>query len=269
MDMFDFFSFEWYPFDDVCGDQAAQLAEHPRLMTDILRRQDQAGLPADVPKVITEYGFSSFAGQVELELPGAIVNSETATQFLALGGDVSYFYGLEPNWVFQEEEGKPCNTWGNLMLFQFYDQFQIRPIATFHALQLVTKEWVMPEPGKHTVYPATTDVRNDKDQELVTAYAVRRPDGRLAVMAFNKDPQRSVNLNVRLTGQAGSATLTGPVEVIQYSGEQWRWYDEKGQGNGGFPELDEPPARTSVPTGQTSISLPPYSISVLRSAPSG
>jgi hypothetical protein len=127
----------------------------------------------------------------------------------------------------------------------------------------------MPEPGKHTVYPATTDVRNDKDQELVTAYAVRRPDGRLAVMAFNKDPQRSVNLNVRLTGQAGSATLTGPVEVIQYSGEQWRWYDEKGQGNGGFPELDEPPARTSVPTGQTSISLPPYSISVLRSAPSG
>ena len=109
-------------------------------------------------------------------------------------------------------------------------------------------------------------MRNDKGQPLVTAYAVRRPDGRIAVMAFNKDPGRSVNLKVQLTGQ-GPSILPGPLDLIQYSGEQWRWYDEKGQGNGGFPEVDEPPVRTGVPTGQTSISLPPYSISVLRSAP--
>ena len=79
-------------------------------------------------------------------------------------------------------------------------------------------------------------------------------------MAFNKDPSRSVNLKVQLTGQ-GPSILPGPLDLIQYSGEQWRWYDEKGQGNGGFPEVDEPPVRTGVPTGQTSISLPPYSIS--------
>jgi hypothetical protein len=160
LELFDFFSFEWYPFDDVCADPAVPLAQHPTLLRDIVRRQEEAGLPPEVPKVITEYGYSSFAGQVELEMPGSIVNAETAAQFLALGGDTSYFYGLEPNWVFQEDEGKPCDTWGNLMLFQYHDDFRIRPVATLHASQLVTGQWIQAGDGRHDVHAATTDLRS-------------------------------------------------------------------------------------------------------------
>jgi hypothetical protein len=160
LELFDFFSFEWYPFDDVCADPAVPLAQHPTLLRDTVRRQEEAGLPPEVPKVITEYGHSSFAGQVELEMPGSIVNAETAAQFLALGGDTSYFYGLEPNWVFQEDEGKPCDTWGNLMLFQYHDDFRIRPVATLHASQLVTGQWIQAGDGRHDVHAATTDLRS-------------------------------------------------------------------------------------------------------------
>lgn len=267
MDMFDFFSFEWYPFDDVCGDQAAQLAEHPAMLADLMRRQEDAGLPKDIPKIITEYGYSSFAGKVELELPGSIVNSETAAQFLAIGGDVSYFYGLEPNWVFQEEEGKPCDSWGNLMLFQFYDEFQIRPVATFHALQLVTKQWVSPDGGRHTVYPAAGAVTNAKGQPLVTAYTVRRPDGRLAVMLFNKDPKRPVNVRIQLSSK-GKVALPGKLDLYQYSSEQWVWYDEKAARSHGFPKKDKPPAETTVGTHLGGVvTLPPFSISVARTGP--
>jgi hypothetical protein len=233
-----------------------------------LRRQEAAGLPPSVPKVITEYGYSSFAGQVELELPGSMVNAETAAQLLTLGGTASYFYGLEPNWVFQEEEGKPCDTWGNLMLFQFHDDFKIRPIATFHASQLLTKQWIEPGTGRHDLYTATGSIVNADKDPLVTAYPVRRPDGRMSVLLFNKDPKRTLTVRLQQTTGGRTGTVPGPVDVYRYSAEQWHWYDEKGKGNGGFPEKNLPPERSVQRRGDV-VTLPPYSISVVRTGARG
>jgi hypothetical protein len=202
-------------------DPAVPLAQHPTLLADIVRRQEAAGLPPEVPKVITEYGYSSFAGQVELEMPGSIVNAETAAQFLALGGDASYFYGLEPNWVFQGDEGKPCDTWGNLMLYQYHDDFEIRPVATLHASQLVTGPWIRTGDGRHDVHAATTDLRSADGHPMVTAYVLRRPDGRLSVLLFNKDPARTVTVALRTGSAAANAPLAGGLELFSYSGEQW------------------------------------------------
>jgi hypothetical protein len=246
------------------------LAEHPKLLAGILQRQEASGLPRDVPKIITEYGYSPFGGQVELELPGAMIDAETAVLFFMLGGETSYFYGLEPNWVFQEEQGKPCDTWGNLMILQFYDDFKIRPLATFRVAQLLTKQWIQPGTDRHTVYPAVGNLVNKDNDPLVTAYAVRRPDGRLAVMLFNKDANRS--LTVRLQWSAGGATkaVAGPIDVYQYSSEQWDWVDEKGEGNGGYPARDDLPAESVLQEGQGAIvTLPPYSVSVLRTRGDG
>ena len=47
MDDFNFFSFEWYPFDDVCADPAKPLPSNPQLLADIMRRQEAAGLPPE------------------------------------------------------------------------------------------------------------------------------------------------------------------------------------------------------------------------------
>lgn len=259
MAYFNFFSFEWYPFDNVCADPATALAKHPAMLADILRRQEKAGLPRDIPKIITEYGYSSYAAQVELELPGAMVNVESALQFLALGGETSYFYGLEPNWVFQEDEGKRCDTWGNLMLFQFYDDWQIRPMVTFHAAQLVTRQWAQPGGGDHAIFRASSDILDSAKRPLVTAYAARRPDGKLAVLLLNKDPKRTHT--VRLV--AGGADLDAAADVYQYSGAQWQWVSQQGKGNGGYPLRNDPPAHTRVGSAEVIV-LPPYSITVVR-----
>lgn len=252
MDDFDFFSFEWYPFDDVCEDPAGPLARHPAMLTDVLRKQEEAGLPKDMPKVITEYGYSAFAGLPEVELPGAIINAETVGLLLALGGESSYLYGLEPDDVYQEDESKPCNSWGNLMLFQFVKDKPVRPMPTYHVAKMLNKHWAQPGTGRHTVHLASCDLKT-----AVTAYALRRPDGRLSVLVLNKDPRKAVT--VRLSRD--QRHVAGDLDLFQYSPLQWNWVAHpRGES---YPDRDLPPFRTTVDDGRPVV-LPPYSVTVVR-----
>jgi hypothetical protein len=261
MDDFDFFSFEWYPFDDVCEDPAGPVARHPAMLTDILRKQEAAGLPPEVPKVITEYGYSAYAGQPEVEMPGAIINAETAAQLFTLGGETSYLYGLEPDDVFQEDEGKPCNSWGNLMLFQFVAGEPVRPIASFHVAQMVNKHWAQPGTGRHTVYTATCGLRTTGGHPMVTAYPVRRPDGRLSVLLLNKDPGRPVTVRLARTTNGAQRPVEGELDLFQYSPLQWNWLAHpRGES---YPDRALPPYRSTVDEGKAII-LPPYSVTVVR-----
>ncbi|GAA1042381.1 hypothetical protein GCM10009557_68290 [Virgisporangium ochraceum] len=257
MEDFDFFSFEWYPFDDVCENPAGPLARHPAMLTDIVKRQEAAGLPPDIPKVITEYGYSAYAGLPEVELPGAIINAETVGLLLALGGESSYLYGLEPDDVYQEDESKPCNSWGNLMLFQFVKDKPVRPLPTYHVAQMLNKHWAQPGTGRHTVHLATCNLKTKDNHPQVTAYALRRPDGRLSVLLLNKDPRKPVT--VRLARDR--KPVTGDLDLFQYSPLQWNWVAHpKGES---YPDRDLPPFRSTVEDGRAVI-LPPYSVTVVR-----
>ena len=218
--------------------------------------------------MITEYGYSSFAGQVELELPGAMINAETAALFLALGGETSYYYGLEPNWVFQEKEGAKCNSWGNLMMLQFYDNWKIRPLAAFYAARLVNEHWVLEGEGDHTVHTATGDLHNTKGEPLVTAYALRRPDGSLGVLLFNKDPDRTFTVRLMHKTDGDHEVVDGHLELAQYSAQQYQWHSSQGEGNGGHPKPNQPPSTSVIHAdANATFTLPPHSISVAVTQP--
>ncbi|GAB3344493.1 hypothetical protein [Modestobacter lapidis] len=265
---FNFFSFEWYPFDDVCADTAQPLQDNPRLLADILRKQEEAGLPPEIPTVITELGYSAFAGQPEVELAGAILNTETTAKFLELGGDTVYFYGLEPNWVFQEDEGRPCDTWGNLMLWQFYDEWETRPVAAFHGAHLVNTVWVQPGDGTHEVLATeVASTATGQGDPAVTAYALRRPDGRLSVLMFNKDPQQSTSVRLETLEGAEREVVTGSVDVAQYSGLQYQWDPTQGTDSRGRPSRNDPPFRETLEAAEGAVvDLPPSSITVVTMA---
>ena len=66
LDDFGFFSFEWYPFDEVCEPPKEQLVEQPVLMQEAFARLDREGVPRTIPWIISEYGYSSFAGRVDV-----------------------------------------------------------------------------------------------------------------------------------------------------------------------------------------------------------
>lgn len=262
---FNFFSFEWYPFDEVnVRNPSTQLIAAPDMMRKILLSLQKNGLSSSIPWYLTEYGYSVFASQTEMELAGALLNAEIVAQFLTLGGNRAYFYGYEPNELIQEKD----TSWGNLMLFLADDNHHIKARnATYWGARLLTQEWVKPGKGLHALYPALSNMQNAKGQSTVTAYAVNRPDGKWAVLIINKDPKQTKEVRVQFHVVASEDVKTlkklkGPIELIQYSQTQYRWHPNKSLG---YAKPNIPPAYKIVETDEL-ILLPASSLTIVRAA---
>jgi len=252
---FDFFAFEYYPFDEVCTDAAPQLLEIPQRLRAMLSSLHSDGVPSEIPWLMTEFGYSVFAGRHEVDIEGALFHADTVGMFLAAGGSKAYLYGYEPNYLTDELK---CS-WGNLMMLQMNNGGQkLNRLSMYYSARLLTNDWMQPVAGIHEVYPVTIDPEN----AAVTAYAVRRPDKQWALLTINKDPQRSAQLGVQFTSSSGASVerFTGEVDIAQFSRDQYRWQDD---GPNGRPILSEQPAHTQRAAAQY-YELPPYSVSVLR-----
>ena len=259
---YSFFSFEWYPFDEVCEPVAPQLASAPNLMANALRVMEQRGLSRDIPWIISEYGYSAFAARAEISIEGALLNADIVGKFLTLGGNQAFLFGYTPAFVGRDF---PC-TAGNNMLFSMNAEGKIEHrFATYFGARLLTQEWLQPGSEVHQIYPASSNVRNARGEELITAYAVHRPDGLWSVLLINKDPERAFQTNVIFRNAAsGSNALEGGVDIFQYSSKQ---YLLGGPAANPYPiRADEPEHRViqSSRLKPAKISLPPYSLTVVR-----
>jgi hypothetical protein len=260
---YSFFSFEWYPFDDVCAPVAPQLASAPKLLENALREMERRGLSRQIPWIISEYGYSAFAARAAIDIEGALLNADIVGEFLTLGGDQVFLFGYTPGAVGRDF---PCTAGGN-MLFSMDEDGDLRHrFATYFGARLVTEEWLQPGNEVHEVYRATTDARNSKGDELVTAYTVHRPDGLWSVLLINKDPQRSFMTNVifRKASSESKGGLYGSLDVYQYSGRQ---YLLGGPPKNPYPVKADEPEHSVIEASllrPIQISLPPYSLTVIR-----
>src|SRR5262249_18801452 len=151
-----FFSFEWYPFDDVCDPVPPQLAQAPGMMRASLAEMSRRGLSHNIPWIISEYGYSAFASRAEIGIEGPLLNADIVGQFLSLGGDQSFLYGYTPGQVSKEVE---C-TAGNNMLFAMDNDGNITDrFATYFAARLLTGEWLGPTDEVHEMY--STSLRSE------------------------------------------------------------------------------------------------------------
>jgi hypothetical protein len=255
---FSFLSFEWYPFDDVCAPTAPQLRVAPRRLLDGLRRLEAEGVPPAMPKVIAEYGYSAFAAQAQVSLPGALLDADIVGTFLGHGGSAAYLYGYEPTEL-DREPG--CDAWGNNALFLSTPERRIRyRLATFFAMRMLTHHWLQPGDGEHAQLLVTTDAPTVNGDALVTAYAVGRPDGTHSVMLINKDRGRSYSARIRLGPGARLAPL---LDEWQLSTAEYRWHPD---GPRGHPSPDGPELHRALRS-KDAIVLPPYSLTVLSERP--
>ena len=255
---FDFFSFEYYPFDDVCADAAPQLLEVPSRLFTTISSLRKDGVPSQIPWFMTEYGYSVFAGRHEVEIEGALFMADTVGSFLALGGDRAYLYGYEPNYLVDELK---CS-WGNLMMLQLSPTTEsLNRLSGYYSAQMITREWMQPSSGSHEVFPVHIQ-GSDAETLPLTAYAVLRPDRRWALLTINKDPRRFARLSVRfkVSEKEPAKAFTGRVEIVQFSRKEYQWHEE---GRNGHPVRSGPPAK-SLSRASEYYTLPPYSLTVLR-----
>jgi hypothetical protein len=256
---FDFFSFEFYPFDNICADAAPQLLEIPKRLAAMMTSLRADGVPTRIPWLMTEYGYSVFAGRHEVDIEGALFDADTVGTFLTLGGSKPYLYGYEPNYL--QDELK-CS-WGNLMMLQLNpNSDQLNQLSSYHAAQLITKEWIQPTNEIHEILPVTVTQRKPMLPRAVTVYAVRRPDKQWALLAINKDPKRTARLTAQFKFCAAQrqVSFAGDVDVIQFSRDQYLWHDD---GANGYPSRSLPPMH-STQKASSFHDLPPYSLTVLR-----
>ena len=216
-----FFSFEHYPYDP-CKTPWGMLYDEPELVSHIMQVWHEDGIPADMPMFITEGNLSSGASETYQDIFAGVWLADYIGSFLNAGGKGVYFFHYLP---LQMEPG--CNSSpGTFGMFTVDANYQIQqPLAQFFVAQLINLEWVQPGGSEHHVFAAKSDVSDGAGHELVTAYAVKRPDGTWAVLAVNRDQQNAHRVRIAFDGPADKeSAFAGSVEVSTFGSSQYQWH---------------------------------------------
>jgi F5/8 type C domain-containing protein len=277
-----FFSFEHYPYDP-CRTPWGVLYDEPELVSHIMKVWHEDGIPADLPMFITEGNLSSGASETYQDTFAGVWLADYIGSFLNAGGKGVYFFHYLP---LQMEPG--CNgSPGTFGMFTVDGNYQIQQqLAQFFVAQLINLEWVQPDGGEHQVFSAQGDLEDGAGHELVTAYAVKRPDGQWSVMAVNRDQQNTHHERIAFNGPADSVSgFSGPVEILTFGSAQYQWHPARTrfmahaeQAGGrttvtytaGSADPDGPIARAKrSATRDTQFEIPAASVVVIRGRISG
>src|SRR5437667_385022 len=97
------------------------------------------GVLSNIPWLMTEFGYSVFAGRHEVDIEGALFHADTVGTFLSSGGRKAYLYGYEPDYVTDELK---CS-WGNLMMLQMLNISKtLNRLSMYYSALLITKDWM-------------------------------------------------------------------------------------------------------------------------------
>jgi hypothetical protein len=237
-----FFSFEHYPYD-ACKIPWSSLYDEPQLVSHILQVWRDDGVPKDIPFLITEGNLSSGASETFMDIFSGLWLADYVGSFLTAGGNGVYYFHYLP---LPTEHG--CNnspgTFGFLSVDRQYNIQQ--PLAQFFVSQLINLEWVLPGDQLHDLFPANSDISDGAEHTLVTAYAVKRPDGQWSLMLVNRDQNNAHKVKIAFERRSGqdSSSFEGPVEISIFGKDQYHWH----------PGLERPAGHAEYPAQQGVIS---------------
>jgi hypothetical protein len=127
---------------------------------------------------------------------------------------------------------------------------------------MINNEWVTHRSGTHHLYSVDIGIEDAAGNDLVTSYAVRRPDGQWALLIINKDRENAQPIRVAFAGSGQAGHFSGAVHMVTFGSEQYVWHGEDATAHAD-PNL--PPVVSSVDASeQTVFTLPKASVTVLR-----
>jgi hypothetical protein len=271
-----FFSFEHYPYDP-CKTPWGVLYDEPELVTHIMQVWHEDGVPPDMPMFITEGNLSSGASETYQDIFAGVWLADYIGSFLNAGGKAVYFFHYLP---LQMEPG--CNSSpGTFGMFTVDANYQIQqPVAQFFVAQLINLEWVQPNGGEHQVFSAKGDLQDGAGHDLVTAYAVKRPDGKWSVMVVNRDQENGHKVRISFGAAGEKNGFVGAVEVSIFGSAQYQWHPAQtrfmahAENSGertivptskGWADPDGPIVRTEITAEKSTLyDLPAASVVVIR-----
>ena len=261
LSQYSFFSFEWYPFDDVCAAPAGQLAQATGMMDWAFADMRCRGLPRQLPWIISEYGYSAFTSRAGIGIEGALLNADIVGRFLIQGGDQAFLYGYAPD---QPATEVACTTGGNMLFLMDHDGNITNRFATYFGARLLTEEWLGAPDASHELYEVTLRPRQRRGESLLTAYAVYRPDGLWSLLIINKDSRAAYNIKLEFLNESTGKTIPfqAPADLYQFSEEQYQLSADK---SNPYPIKSLPPVHQLLEKPDlATIRLPSYSLTVIR-----
>jgi hypothetical protein len=256
----DFMSFEHYPLNP-CEINWSDLYREPELVGGILKIWREDGVPANVPLMNTESNVSWSLTDPMQDLFAGLWLADSVGAFLTQGGPGAVYYHSP----IQPEPLRPgCQAWSTYGNFVADQKLEIKQhTAQYFASQMLNLDWVKHGAGTHQLYPASGDLCDDAEHQLITAYAVKRPDGDWSLLLINKDPSNAheVNLAFENNGKAVANGFTGQVNVVTFGTAQYVWHSS---GPTSHADPDGPAKRSTVAWQQgQKIRLPKASVTVL------
>jgi hypothetical protein len=249
---FTFFSFEHYPFlNRRASTKWEDLYKEPGFVSHIIQAWKDNGLPPGVPFFMTEGNFGG--GAPATDLKAGLWLADYVGSMMTGGAGGTYFFHYIPS---------PGGGGNFLMLNRDYSVRAYPP--QYLASQVISREWVQPVDRTHKLYKVTSDVKDSTGNELVSAYAVERPDGQWAVMVVNKDHDNDHPVKVTFADSETRRNryFTGTLDRVSLSGAEYQWH---GDLNTGHPDPDGPARTTKIDGGpNATYQIPKASIIVLR-----
>jgi F5/8 type C domain len=255
-----FVSFEHYPLDP-CNINWSDLYRERQLTEGTLKAWRDDGVPMSVPLMNTESNVSWSLTDPMQDLFAGLWLADSVGSFLSLAGPGGAYYHspIQP-----EPLRSGCHAYSTYGNFVADEKLDIKGhTAQYFASQLLNLDWVKHGGGVHQLFPASGDLQDESKRDLITAYAVNRPDGEWSLLIINKDPSNAheVNLSFENAGKAVAAGFSGTVKMVTFGAAEYVWHPS---GATSHADPDGPPKRGDVDwkDGQ-KVLLPKASVTVL------
>jgi hypothetical protein len=255
-----FVSFEHYPIAP-CDVNWSDLYREPERTRTVLRAWREDGVPQNIPLMNTESNLSWELTEPMQDVLAALWLADSVGSFFEFAGEGAVYYHSP----IQPETLRPgCRGYSTYGNFIADGELSIKQYSSqYFASQMINLDWVQHGSGEHRFHPAASDMRDDAGNQLVTAYAVSRPDGRWSLLIVNKDPSNAHSLGIRFADEDGGPArrFGGQVSLKTFGAEQYVWHPAGAESRA---DPDGPPAASSLEAKpDTQFSLPRASITVL------
>jgi hypothetical protein len=258
-----FVSFEHYPFQP-CDITWKSLYAEPRLMKHILEVWRQDGVPREVPLMVTESHVAAALTGPMSTIFAALWLADNIGSFFEGGGAAFHHSPIQPQAV--EHGCLGSATWSNFISDQDYNITGYTSL--YFAAHLINQAWVQHRSGVHRMFPSSIEIKDPAGNELVTSYALLRPDGMWSLMLVNRDENSPHVVRVVFeNSRKQSGYFSGAVRLVTFGAEQYVWHDK---GSNSYADPDGPPVGTTVAGGsEATYTLPKASVTVLRGRVTG